>query len=102
VVTPEIANLPEGWEKRMKHFRVGPITAYCLEMHDLLASKLAAGILKDLELAGAMLKLQLASVRTLRARIGKLLPASAKVDALCSLTNVLRHVTRKATSGRSH
>jgi len=102
VVTPEIATLPPGWEKRMKRLCVGSITAYCLEMHDLLASKLAAGRLKDLELAGAMLKLQLASVRTLRARVAKLLPAAAKIDALCALTNVLRDVRRKATSGRSH
>jgi hypothetical protein len=96
VVTPEIANLPGGWEKRMKRFRVGPITAHCLEMHDLLASKLVAGRLKDLELAGAMLKVQLASVRTLRLRIEKLLPASARMDALCSLTNVLRDVRRRS------
>lgn len=94
VVRPEIATLPEGWEKRMKRFHVGSITAFCLEIHDLLASKLAAGRLKDLELAGAILKLRLASIRTLRARIAKLLPVSANADALCSLTSVLRDVGR--------
>jgi hypothetical protein len=36
VVTPEIASLPEGWETRVKRFRVGPITAFCLDIHDLL------------------------------------------------------------------
>ena len=43
VVTPDLATLPEGWEKRLKPFRAGLITAFCLEVHDLLASKLAAG-----------------------------------------------------------
>jgi hypothetical protein len=60
VVTPDIACLPGGWEKRLKPFRVSGITASCLDMHDLLASKLSAGRLNDLELAGAVLKLRLA------------------------------------------
>ena len=94
VVSPEIATLPEGWETRVKPFRVGPITAFCLEIHDLLASKLAAGRLKDLELAGAILKLRLASARTLRARIAKLLPLSAREQGRSSLTNLLREVRR--------
>ena len=98
VVTPEIANLPQGWEKRMKRFRVGPVTAYCLEIHDLLASKLAAGRLKDLELAGAILQLRLAGVRTLRARIVKLLPVSAREQASGSLANVLREVRKRSSA----
>jgi hypothetical protein len=98
VVTPDIASLPEGWEKRVAQFRVGRITASCLEIHDLLASKLAAGRLKDLELAGAVLKLRLARVATLRRRLAKLLPISASEQALSSLTTVLREVRRSATS----
>jgi hypothetical protein len=100
VVTPEIATLPEGWEKRMKRFRVGAITAFCLEIHDLLASKLAAGRLKDLELTGAILKLRLAGVRTLRARIAKLLPVSAREQALWSLISVLREVRKRKLNKR--
>ncbi len=94
VVTPDLACLPEGWEKRLRPLRVGRITASCLEIHDLLASKLAAGRLKDLELAGAMLKLRLARVRTLRARIARLNPASASEQALSCLTTVLREGLR--------
>ena len=71
VVTPDLACLPEGWEKRLKPFRVGRITAFCLDLHDLLASKLAAGRLKDLELAGALLKLRLGKASILRRRIAK-------------------------------
>jgi hypothetical protein len=42
-----------------------------LDLHDLLASKLAAGRLKDLELAGALLKLRLGKASILRRRIAK-------------------------------
>jgi hypothetical protein len=69
VVAPGLATLPEGWERRLKRFRVGHITAFCLDLHDLLASKLAAGRPKDLELVGAMLKLRQSKVATLRNRI---------------------------------
>jgi hypothetical protein len=72
VVTPEIATLPEGWEKRLKPLRIGRITAFCLEIHDLLVSKLAAGRLKDLELASALLKFRLGTAPTLRRRISRL------------------------------
>ena len=72
VVTPELATPPDGWERRLKPFRVGRITAFCLEVHDMLASKLAAGRLKDLELAGALLKLGLGQASILRRRIRRL------------------------------
>ena len=94
VVSPDIASLPEGWQRRVKLFRVARITASCLEIHDLLASKLAAGRLKDLELTGALLKLRLARVSTLRARLAKLIPISAREQARSSLTAVLREVRR--------
>jgi hypothetical protein len=71
VVAPEIANLPDGWEKRLQPLRVGRITAFCLEVHDLMASKLAAGRLKDLEFVGALLKLRLGKAAALRRRIGR-------------------------------
>jgi hypothetical protein len=98
VVAPEIASLPEGWEQRVRSFRVDRITASCLEMEDLLASKLVAGRLKDLEFSGAILRLRLAKVSTLRTRIAKLTPVSAREQAVLSLMIVLREVSRSATS----
>ena len=98
VVTPEVASLPEQWEKRVKRFTVGPVTAYCLDIHDLLASKLAAGRLKDLELTGAVLKLGLAKLPSLRRRLAKLLPVSARGEALLSLKAVLTGVGRTGNS----
>jgi hypothetical protein len=101
VVSPDLASLPEGWQKRLKRFRVGRITASCLAIHDLLASKLAAGRLKDLELAAAVLILRLARVSTLRARLAKLIPISAREHALSSLSTVLREVKRSGTSTKA-
>ncbi len=69
VVTPEIASLPVGWERRLKPLRAGAITALCLEVHDLVVSKLAAGRLKDLEFVGALLRIGLADAKTVRRRI---------------------------------
>jgi len=71
VVTPELATLPQGWQRRLKPLRVGRITALCLEVHDLLISKLAAGRLKDLEFVGALLRLRLADPKVVRKRIGQ-------------------------------
>jgi|CZKM01.1.fsa_nt_gi hypothetical protein len=89
VVTPDLATLPEGWERRLKPFRVGRITAFCLELHDLLASKLAAGRLKDLELVGAVLKLRLGKASILRRRIAKFTLESESQKALRLLNVVL-------------
>ena len=38
VVTPEIATLPKGWERRLKTFSAGRITALCLDANDLVVS----------------------------------------------------------------
>ena len=71
VVTPELATIPIGWERRLKPLRVGRITAFCLEVHDLIVSKLAAGRLKDMEFVGALLHLKLADAKVVRRRIAQ-------------------------------
>lgn len=88
VVTPEIASLPEGWMKRLKPLRLGNGTAYCLDIHDLLVSKLAAGRIKDLEFAGAILKRKIANVSSLRRRINQL-PESERANLQAQLNLVL-------------
>jgi hypothetical protein len=69
VVTPEIASLPMGWERRLKPLQAGRITALCLEAHDLVVSKLAAGRLKHLEFVGALLQMNLADPKIVQRRI---------------------------------
>ena len=72
VVTPELATLPIGWERRLKRLRVGKVTALCLEGHDLVVSKLAAGRLKDLEFVGALLRTRVVNLKTIRRRVRQL------------------------------
>jgi hypothetical protein len=72
VVTPELASLPAGWERRLQPLRAGAVTALCLEVHDLVVSKLAAGRLKDLEFVGALFRLGLAKPRSVSLRLRQL------------------------------
>lgn len=74
LVTPELATLPNGWEERLVPFRIGKVTAHCLEVHDLAVSKLAAGRLKDFEMVSALLKRGIARAGTLERRIRELPP----------------------------
>ena len=92
VVTPEIATLAPGWERRLTPFRVGAITALCLEVHDLAVSKLAAGRLKDMEFVGALLRLKLANRAIIRRRIRKFPFASDRARWRSRLESVLREL----------
>jgi hypothetical protein len=69
VVAPELATLPAGWETRLRPLKAGPITGWCLEMNDLIVSKLAAGRLKDLEFVAAMIELGIAKRSSIVKRI---------------------------------
>jgi hypothetical protein len=61
--------LPDGWEQRLVPF--GPAAPHlrCLEIHDLVLSKLAAGRLKDYELIAVLLDRALAELAAVRDRI---------------------------------
>jgi hypothetical protein len=61
--------LADGWEQRLVPF--GPAAPHlrCLEIHDLVLSKLAAGRLKDYELIAVLLDRKLADLATVRDRI---------------------------------
>jgi len=58
-VSPETATLPDGWDKRTILLPInedGKISAQCLEKHDLVYSKLAAGREKDFDFIRELLK----------------------------------------------
>ena len=69
IVTPDLASLPTGWQSRLRRLSAGSVTAWCLDIHDLAVSKLAAGRLKDLEFLAALFRRELADPRTVRRRI---------------------------------
>lgn len=60
VLAPELPLLPRGWEQRLLAYSVGEVTVRCLDVHDLIVSKLAAGRLKDYEFIAAVLLSKLA------------------------------------------
>jgi hypothetical protein len=85
------AILPPGWERRLVVYDTAgtePGRGLCLEPHDLVASKLAAGRDKDYAFARALLQEGLVDATTLRDRVGRLpideadrTPLTAWIDA---------------------
>jgi hypothetical protein len=71
-VAPETALLPEGWQDRLVPVRnenTRGCTGWCLDLHDLAVSKLAAGRDKDMEFLSGMRLEGLIDPATLRHRI---------------------------------
>jgi hypothetical protein len=71
-VGPETATLPAGWEDRLipvKTENTRGATGWCLEAHDLVVSKLAAGREKDLAFAAEALRHRLVRTKVLEERI---------------------------------
>ena len=68
-VEPGLILLPTGWERRLKPFQAGDVTAWCLEVNDLVVSKLNAGRLKDYEFINAVLRIRLADFDEIVKRI---------------------------------
>lgn len=71
-VGPQTAILPSGWESRLVKIETastGGGRRWCLEIHDLASSKLAAGREKDLAFVDAMLRHGFTSVGILLERI---------------------------------
>ncbi len=74
-VGPETAKAPSGWERRLVPIRnenTGGATGWCLEVHDLLLSKCAAGRARDWEFVEEALRHGLADPAELRGRAGDL------------------------------
>ena len=51
---PDLPMVPAGWEQRLCAWRVDDIEVRCLEIHDLIVTKLAAGRLMDYEFIAAV------------------------------------------------
>jgi hypothetical protein len=66
---PDLPMLPDGWEQRLVPYPVADVTARCLEVHDLIVTKLAAGRLKAYEFIAAMLMTKLANAEEVAHRI---------------------------------
>lgn len=71
-VTPEISTLPDNWRTRLIPVRsraAGRATGWCLEPHDLVVSKLAAGRKKDLAFVRRLLQHNMIQAAVVRERL---------------------------------
>lgn len=75
-VGPETAKAPLGWQERLVMREVprrpgskGTLVAWCLEMHDLVLSKCAAGRERDWDYAREALNAGIVDARILLARV---------------------------------
>ena len=84
-VGPETAKAPAGWEERLVPIRnenTGGATGWCLEIHDLLLSKCAAGRDRDWTFAKEALRHGLADPDELHRRASGLPLAPADVERI--------------------
>jgi hypothetical protein len=91
-VSPGFPFLPVGWEQRANVLVSGDIHSRCLELHDLVLSKLAAGRLKDNELIAALIHYKLVNVDIARARIAAVADLHMRAILLARLQIVLENV----------
>jgi hypothetical protein len=88
-VSPGFPFLPDGWSQRANTLAAGTATIRCLELHDLVLSKLAAGRLKDNELIAALIDRKLIDLETVRARITAIADLHLRAVLLARLQIVL-------------
>ena len=75
-VGPETASLPKDWMTRAVLRYVGDITAICPDLHDLAASKCAAGRAKDADFVQVLLLHKLVDIKILLERVSLLDPST--------------------------
>lgn len=92
MVSPSFPFLPDGWEQRATVLISGDLRARCLELHDLVLSKLAAGRLKDNELIAALIHYKLVDVETVRTRIAAVADLHLRAILLARLQIVLENL----------
>lgn len=101
-VGPETAVLPDGWADRLVKIQ-GPGTdlkiGYCLEPHDLAASKLVAGREKDGPFVRALFAQQIIDLETLRARIDRLPVSQERVRTLTAAAESIAEQARAIPPG---
>jgi hypothetical protein len=78
-VGPETAKAPAGWEERLVRVEVprrpgndGSVVALCLEVHDLVLAKCAAGRQRDWDFAADALEAGIVDISRLRGAIEEL------------------------------
>ena len=86
--------LVPGWEQRLVPFGPAAPHVRCLEIHDLVLSKLAAGRLKDYELISVLLERTLAHLDIVRERISSVPDLHMRAILLARLQIVVESAAR--------
>jgi hypothetical protein len=102
-VGPETAKAPAGWETRLVRVQVASrvggsatVTALCLEAHDLVLAKCAAGRERDWAFAREAIRAGLVDPNELRRRAGHLPVSEA---ALAHIEAMLRAISDRSAGG---
>jgi hypothetical protein len=101
-VTPELATFPNGWEGRLiplANKNTGGVTGWCVDLHDLVISKLLAGRKKDLDFVGVLLKKKLVSAEILRERLADTAIAETRRSSLMKQVNCLPEPSSRRRKG---
>jgi hypothetical protein len=86
--------LAPGWEQRLVPFGPAAPHVRCLEIHDLVLSKLAAGRLKDFELIAVLLDRELVDLAIARERIASVPDLPMRAILMARLQIVLESAGR--------
>jgi len=79
------ATLPSGWAERLipvHNENTGGATGWCLEVHDLAISKLAAGRERDIDFLQVLVREGMVDVNVLRDRLGTLVLPNDRIEAM--------------------
>ena len=85
-VGPETASLPNDWMSRAVRTYFGDITAICPDLHDLAASKCAAGRAQDADFVRILLARNFVQPHTLLERIAMLDPVKHNLQHITQWT----------------
>lgn len=91
-VGPETAKAPAGWEKRLiplRNANTDGATGWCLEIHDLVLAKCAAGRERDWEFAAQALSNELVEVAVLRRRAPQIPISAGRQEDFISMLEAL-------------
>jgi hypothetical protein len=98
-VGPETAKAPDGWQERLVRVDVPPRprssrrpVAFCLEIHDLVLSKLVAGRDRDIDYAQQAHAHRLLDLDTMRERVSKLPVEAEQRGRVAALVESLANV----------
>lgn len=91
-VGPETAKAPAGWEGRLvpvQSENTGHATGWCLEVHDLVLSKCAAGRERDWDFAKEALRHNLMDPEELQRRAADLPLSIAEIERIQQMLNAI-------------